>query len=253
VCAHLGKGDGSLPVGMISVCTHCNTDTPSNVCVFMGIGGACIRLLVCPVPILATVAVGPREMVVHADVHLSSVRSSRTPPRPSRAGDLLGQPDPSVHIIAAHNFMPPMLSHVPTHVHRYYLHVHHRYFFYKSASFSLCHLLFAFHCGASGLTVYDPLYTSMYNVIFTSLPVMFVAIFEQVIISSARTPLDSAVSRPQVRAHQHALPYYLTNSPRTSRTKPRSSFQFSTRPAPATFSSTFTRSFTRWLVGFTTR
>lgn len=60
-----------------------------------------------------------------------------------------------------------------------------RYFFYKSASFSLCHLLFAFHCGASGLTVYDPLYTSMYNVVFTSLPVMFVAIFEQDVTAEA--------------------------------------------------------------------
>lgn len=35
------------------------------------------------------------------------------------------------------------------------------------------------------MTVYDPLYTSMYNVVFTSLPIMFVAIFEQDVTDEA--------------------------------------------------------------------
>ncbi|XP_033177184.1 phospholipid-transporting ATPase ID isoform X2 [Bombus impatiens] len=54
-----------------------------------------------------------------------------------------------------------------------------RYFFYKNFAFTLCHIWFAFFCGFSAQTVFDPMYISVYNLFYTSLPVMAVGIFDQ--------------------------------------------------------------------------
>ncbi|KAL6435695.1 hypothetical protein ACFW04_005540 [Cataglyphis niger] len=54
-----------------------------------------------------------------------------------------------------------------------------RYFFYKNFAFTLCHIWFAFFCGFSAQTVFDPMYISVYNLFYTSLPVLAVGIFDQ--------------------------------------------------------------------------
>lgn len=54
-----------------------------------------------------------------------------------------------------------------------------RYFFNKNFGFTLCHLWYAFFCGFSAQTVFDPMYISVYNLFYTSLPVLAVGIFDQ--------------------------------------------------------------------------
>nr|CAD7200129.1 unnamed protein product [Timema douglasi] len=54
-----------------------------------------------------------------------------------------------------------------------------RYFFYKNFAFTLCHFWFAFWCGFSAQTVFDPMFISVYNLFYTSLPVLGLGIFDQ--------------------------------------------------------------------------
>uniref|UniRef100_T1K886 Phospholipid-transporting ATPase n=1 Tax=Tetranychus urticae TaxID=32264 RepID=T1K886_TETUR len=54
-----------------------------------------------------------------------------------------------------------------------------RYFFYKNFAFTLCHFWYAFFCGFSAQTLYDPVFISFYNVFYTSLPVLALGIFDQ--------------------------------------------------------------------------
>lgn len=54
-----------------------------------------------------------------------------------------------------------------------------KYFFYKNFAFTLAHFWFAFLCGFSAQTVYDPAFIALYNLIFTSMPVLMLACFEQ--------------------------------------------------------------------------
>ena len=53
------------------------------------------------------------------------------------------------------------------------------YFFYKNMLFTLPQFIFGFYCGFSGQTIFDDIYISLYNLIFTSLPLVIRAIFEQ--------------------------------------------------------------------------
>ncbi|XP_070541924.1 phospholipid-transporting ATPase ID-like isoform X2 [Ptychodera flava] len=53
------------------------------------------------------------------------------------------------------------------------------YFFYKNFAFTFCHFWFAFFCGFSAQAVYDQYFISLYNIIFTSLPVIALGIFDQ--------------------------------------------------------------------------
>ncbi|KAH9519100.1 Phospholipid-transporting ATPase ID [Bulinus truncatus] len=54
-----------------------------------------------------------------------------------------------------------------------------KYFFYKNFAFTLCHFWFAFFCGFSAQTLFDPFFISLYNVFYTSLPVLVLGIFDQ--------------------------------------------------------------------------
>lgn len=54
-----------------------------------------------------------------------------------------------------------------------------KYFFYKNFAFTLCHFWYAFFCGFSAQTLFDPYFISLYNVFYTSLPVLVMAIFDQ--------------------------------------------------------------------------
>lgn len=53
------------------------------------------------------------------------------------------------------------------------------YFFYKNMLFTIPQFIFAFYCGFSGQTIFDDVYISLYNLIFTSLPLVVRAILEQ--------------------------------------------------------------------------
>lgn len=53
------------------------------------------------------------------------------------------------------------------------------YFFYKNIVFTLPQLFFAFFCFYSGQTVYDDWYITLYNMVFTALPLMMKAVFER--------------------------------------------------------------------------
>ncbi|XP_074651966.1 phospholipid-transporting ATPase ID-like isoform X2 [Tubulanus polymorphus] len=54
-----------------------------------------------------------------------------------------------------------------------------KYFFYKNFAFTLCHFWFAFFCGFSAQTLFDPSFISSFNVVYTSLPVLALGIFDQ--------------------------------------------------------------------------
>ncbi|XP_059148983.1 phospholipid-transporting ATPase ID-like isoform X1 [Physella acuta] len=54
-----------------------------------------------------------------------------------------------------------------------------KYFFYKNFAFTLCHFWFAFFCGFSAQTLFDPYFISLYNVFYTSLPVLVLGVFDQ--------------------------------------------------------------------------
>ena len=53
------------------------------------------------------------------------------------------------------------------------------YFFYKNMLFTIPQLIFAFYCGYSAQTIFDDIYIAMYNLVFTSLPLIIRAVFEQ--------------------------------------------------------------------------
>jgi magnesium-transporting ATPase (P-type) len=52
------------------------------------------------------------------------------------------------------------------------------YFFYKNFVFTLAHFYFAFYNNFSGQTIYDDWYITLFNLIFTSLPLMMRAVFD---------------------------------------------------------------------------
>ncbi|XP_058473521.1 phospholipid-transporting ATPase ID [Solea solea] len=54
-----------------------------------------------------------------------------------------------------------------------------RYFFYKNFTFTLVHFWYAFFCGFSAQTVYDEWFITLYNLIYTALPILGMGIFDQ--------------------------------------------------------------------------
>ena len=53
------------------------------------------------------------------------------------------------------------------------------YFFYKNMLFTVPQLVLAFYCGYSGTTLFDDLYIALYNLVFTSIPLIIRAVLEQ--------------------------------------------------------------------------
>jgi len=53
------------------------------------------------------------------------------------------------------------------------------YFFYKNMVFTICQFYFSFFCGFSGTTIYDDYYITLYNLVFTAMPLVVRAIMEQ--------------------------------------------------------------------------
>merc|ERR1719318_496686 len=54
-----------------------------------------------------------------------------------------------------------------------------RYFFYKNFAFTLCHFWYAFFCGFSAQTLLEAGFIAVYNLFYTSLPVLAMAYFDQ--------------------------------------------------------------------------
>ncbi len=53
------------------------------------------------------------------------------------------------------------------------------YFCYKSIIFTVPRIMFSFYNGYSGQPIYDDFYIALYNIVFTSLPLLIRALFEQ--------------------------------------------------------------------------
>ncbi|AWP08276.1 Phospholipid-translocating ATPase [Scophthalmus maximus] len=54
-----------------------------------------------------------------------------------------------------------------------------RYFFYKNFAFTLVHFWYGFFCGFSAQTVYDQWFITLFNIVYTSLPVLGMGLFDQ--------------------------------------------------------------------------
>ncbi|KFW90488.1 putative phospholipid-transporting ATPase ID, partial [Phalacrocorax carbo] len=54
-----------------------------------------------------------------------------------------------------------------------------KYFFYKNFAFTLLHFWYGFFCGFSAQTVYDEWFITLYNLVYTSLPVLGMSLFDQ--------------------------------------------------------------------------
>ncbi|XP_061590380.1 phospholipid-transporting ATPase ID-like isoform X1 [Cololabis saira] len=54
-----------------------------------------------------------------------------------------------------------------------------KYFFYKNFTFTLVHFWYAFFCGFSAQTVYDEWFITLYNTVYTALPVLGLSVFDQ--------------------------------------------------------------------------
>ncbi|XP_060705042.1 phospholipid-transporting ATPase ID [Hemiscyllium ocellatum] len=53
------------------------------------------------------------------------------------------------------------------------------YFFYKNFAFTFVHFWYGFFCGFSAQTVYDEWFITLYNLMYTSLPVLAMSLFDQ--------------------------------------------------------------------------
>ncbi|XP_063046357.1 phospholipid-transporting ATPase 11C isoform X2 [Engraulis encrasicolus] len=79
----------------------------------------------------------------------------------------------------------PKLKHLKklllAHGHLYYVRIAHlvQYFFYKNLCFILPQFLYQFFCGYSQQPLYDAAYLTMYNICFTSMPILAFSLIEQ--------------------------------------------------------------------------
>ena len=65
------------------------------------------------------------------------------------------------------------------------------YFFYKNFLFTIPQFFFGFYSAFSGQTVFDDYFVSLYNLIFTALPLLFKALLEQDVIELSNEYPDS--------------------------------------------------------------
>ncbi|XP_060944669.1 phospholipid-transporting ATPase ID [Limanda limanda] len=54
-----------------------------------------------------------------------------------------------------------------------------QYFFYKNFIFTFVHFWYAFFCGFSAQTVYDEWFITLYNLMYTALPILALSLFDQ--------------------------------------------------------------------------
>ena len=53
------------------------------------------------------------------------------------------------------------------------------YFFYKNMLFTIPQFIAAFYCFFSGQTIFDDIYITLYNLLFTAIPLLIRAVLEQ--------------------------------------------------------------------------
>ncbi|KAG8445141.1 hypothetical protein GDO86_010055 [Hymenochirus boettgeri] len=84
----------------------------------------------------------------------------------------------SDYAIARFKFLSKLLL---VHGHYYYIRIATlvQYFFYKNVCFITPQFLYQFYCLFSQQTLYDSVYLTLYNICFTSLPVLMYSLFEQ--------------------------------------------------------------------------
>ncbi|KAM7151887.1 putative phospholipid-transporting ATPase IM isoform 4-T4 [Macrochelys suwanniensis] len=70
------------------------------------------------------------------------------------------------------------------------------YFFYKNFAFTLVHFWFGFFCGFSAQTVYDQWFITLFNIVYASLPVLAMGLFDQAILLYAG---NQAPNGPRIR------------------------------------------------------
>ncbi|XP_078236695.1 phospholipid-transporting ATPase IG isoform X4 [Pogona vitticeps] len=80
------------------------------------------------------------------------------------------------------------------HGHLYYVRISHlvQYFFYKNLCFIFPQFLYQFFCGFSQQPLYDAAYLTMFNICFTSLPIVAYSLLEQHI------PIDTLMAFPKL-------------------------------------------------------
>ncbi|XP_077164389.1 phospholipid-transporting ATPase IG isoform X7 [Paroedura picta] len=80
------------------------------------------------------------------------------------------------------------------HGHLYYVRISHlvQYFFYKNLCFIFPQFLYQFFCGFSQQPLYDAAYLTMFNICFTSLPIVAYSLLEQHI------PIDTLMTFPKL-------------------------------------------------------
>ncbi|CAL8306512.1 unnamed protein product [Lota lota] len=86
----------------------------------------------------------------------------------------------SDYAIARFRFLSKLLL---VHGHFYYIRIAHlvQYFFYKNVCFITPQFLYQFFCLFSQQTLYDGAYLTLYNIFFTSLPILVYSLFEQLV------------------------------------------------------------------------
>lgn len=85
-----------------------------------------------------------------------------------------------------------------------------RYFFYKNFAFSCVSLWYGFYNGGSAQAAYDPIFISMFNVLFTSVPIMVRSFLIFVVVhvghvGCLRLPLDCVRFRHQNVVFNHCF------------------------------------------------
>ncbi|CAG9321794.1 unnamed protein product [Blepharisma stoltei] len=65
------------------------------------------------------------------------------------------------------------------------------YFFYKNLVFTIPQFLFSFYCAYSGKSIWDDWYITLFNMLFTAVPLMIRALFEKDIIIPRRAETSS--------------------------------------------------------------
>ncbi|XP_048460533.1 phospholipid-transporting ATPase IF [Rhincodon typus] len=106
----------------------------------------------------------------------------------------------SDYAIARFRFLAKLLF---VHGHLYYIRISHlvQYFFYKNVCFITPQFLYQFFCLFSQQTLYDGAYLTLYNICFTSLPILMYSLFEQDVqphILQSKPSLYKEISRNEV-------------------------------------------------------
>ncbi|XP_067851314.1 phospholipid-transporting ATPase IF isoform X2 [Heptranchias perlo] len=106
----------------------------------------------------------------------------------------------SDYAIARFRFLAKLLF---VHGHFYYIRISHlvQYFFYKNVCFITPQFLYQFYCLFSQQTLYDGAYLTLYNICFTSLPILMYSLFEQDVhpsVLQSKPALYKEISRNEV-------------------------------------------------------